>query len=252
LLANIYLKIILPLFILTLALTFFACNPNAGGPEYFKDVKEVSVGGSHTVAIKTDGTLWAWGYNDDGQLGDGTTTDSNIPVKAGTAVQQVQADWKWKAVSACLHTVAIKEDDTLWAWGNNSDGQLGDDTSGSGTNKRSPVKVGTTDQQAQAGWKWKAVSACWYHTVAIKEDGTLWAWGGNSNGQLGIGNISQQTIPVSTGTDKWRAVFTGGNHTIALKDDGVLWSWGGNSFGQLGDATTIDRLSPVRVIVSGW
>jgi alpha-tubulin suppressor-like RCC1 family protein len=95
----------------------------------------VTAGYGHTVAIKTDGTLWAWGYNGDGELGDGTTVDKNIPVQIGTATN-------WKSVAAGLvHTVAIKTDGTLWAWGFNGSGQLGDVTSGEAQNKNAPVRI---------------------------------------------------------------------------------------------------------------
>ncbi|MCX6924292.1 MAG: immunoglobulin domain-containing protein, partial [Verrucomicrobia bacterium] len=133
--------------------------------------RQVSARGSHTVAVKADGTLWAWGYNNYGQLGDGTTDSKSSPVQVGT-------DTKWQVVAAgYYHTVAVKTDGTLWAWGYNNSGQLGDGTRAS---KSSPVQVGTDTN-------WQVVAAGDYYTVAVKTDGTLWAWVYNWFGQLGDG-----------------------------------------------------------------
>ena len=123
----------------------------------------LSRGGSHTTSIKNDGTLWAWGYNYYGQLGDGTTDSKNIPT------QEATASITWFSVSAGVrHTVAIKSDGTLWSWGQNYYGQLGDGTT---TDKNIPI------QEATASNTWSHVSVGSPHTVAIKNDGTLWVWG---------------------------------------------------------------------------
>lgn len=124
-------------------------------------VAQVSAGYSHTVIVKCDGTLWAWGYNGYGQLGDGTVVSKNSPVQIGT-------DSDWRIVSAGYsHTVALKEDGSLWAWGRNDHGQLGDGTT---VNKSSPLQVGTDSD-------WKSIASGYFHTVALKDDGSLWAWG---------------------------------------------------------------------------
>ena len=218
-------KITLSLLVLTLTLTFFACDPNEGGAEYFSDVKEVSAGRAHTVAIKTDGTLWAWGRNNHGQLGDGTITDSYIPVQEKTKANN------WVAVSAGWdHTVAIKNDRSLWAWGENVDGQLGLGHSGDGEHNEEPAKIGNDTN-------WVAVSAGREHTAAIKNDGSLWVWG------LGYDNF-----PVRVGdANDWKSVSAGIEHTAAIKNDGSLWAWGENDCGQLGDGTTNYRIIPVQV-----
>ena len=182
------------------------------------------------MALKQDGTLWAWGHNWKGQLGDGTTVNKNIPVQIGTDT--------WQAVAAGYsHTVALKQDGTLWAWGDNEHGQLGDGTT---VNKNIPVQIG--EESA-----WQAVATWGSHTVALKQDGTLWAWGHNWKGQLGDGIIVNKTSPVQIGTDTWQAVAAGSDHTVVLKDDGTLWAWGDNEAGQLGDETTVNKNIPVQI-----
>jgi alpha-tubulin suppressor-like RCC1 family protein len=197
------------------------------------DWQAVAAGGSYTVALKTDGSLWAWGDNRNGQLGDGTTINRTSPVQVGQ-------DYDWQTVAAGgSHTVALKTDGSLWAWGRNSYGQLGDGTT---THKRSPVQIGTDND-------WQFVSAAGYsRTVAVKTDGSLWAWGYNSDGQLGDGTTTNKSSPVQIGTDTdWQAVAVGYSHTVALKIDGSFWAWGDNEFGQLGDERADDSLIPIRI-----
>ncbi len=151
---------------------------------------------------------------------------------------------KWKAVSAGeFHTVAIDRDGTLWSWGGAGNGQLGDGTK---IDKSSPVRV------QQAGITWKAVSAGGTHTVGIAEDGTLWSWGDNDNGQLGDGTKGETTnksTPARTYQTEtaWKAVSAGGTHTVGIDSDGNIWSWGDNDKGQLGDGTKEDKSTPVKI-----
>jgi len=192
----------------------------------------VSCGTYHTIARKTDGTLWAWGYNWNGQLGLGDTTDRNTPTKVGT-------DTNWASVSCgAQHTLAIKTDGTLWAWGYNWNGQLG---LGDTTERNTPTKVGTETN-------WSSVSCGVYHTLARKTDGTLWAWGANGDGQLGLGDTTDRYTPTKVGTDtNWSSVSCGVWHTIARKTDGTLWAWGANGNGQLGLGDNTSRNTPTQV-----
>jgi len=198
----------------------------------------ISAGVGHTVAIRTDGTLWAWGYNSYGQLGDGTTTSRATPIRIGTAAN-------WSSVSASRrHTVAIRADGSLWAWGDNRNGQLGDGTT---TNRTTPTRIGTATN-------WASVSAGWSHTVAIRTDGSLWAWGFNHSGQLGDSTTEDRLTPTRIGTaTNWASISTGHSRTVAIRTDGSLWAWGSNWGGELGDGTITtwvnnnDRHSPVRI-----
>jgi alpha-tubulin suppressor-like RCC1 family protein len=193
----------------------------------------VSAGKYLTAAIKTDGTLWTWGINGLGQLGDGTITCRSSP---GTTAG---GGTNWISVSAGItfHTAGIKTDGTLWTWGRNDSGQLGD---GTRTNRSSP---GTT---AGGGTNWSSVSGGDNHTAAIKTDGTLWTWGFNNCGKLGDGTITNRSSPGTTagGGTNWSNVSGGYSHTAAVKTDGTLWTWGCNLSGQLGDSTITNRSGP--------
>ena len=183
----------------------------------------VSAGWAHTMALKSDGTLWAWGDNGYGALGLGSTaaSDKNSPT-------QVDPGSTWKAVSTgCDYTVAIKSDGTLWAWGENNYGQLG---LGSADGNAHP-----TPTQVASGTTWKAVSCGQCDTLAIKSDGTLWGWGSNGDGELGLNSTSQTNAPAQVGSvNTWTAVSSGFGYSLALRSDGSLWSCGDNSRGELG------------------
>ena len=191
----------------------------------------IAGGVNHTMVIKSDGTLWAWGDNQFNQLGDGTTRDKGAPMRVG-------ADFGWVSVSGYNHTLAIKSNGTLWGWGMNTLYQLGLGGSGAVT---MPFQIGTDT-------KWVSVAAGRNHSVAVKSDGTLWAWGYNTNGQVGNNSTTAQVTPVQIGTDtKWVSVAAGYAHTVAVKADGTLWTWGYNNNGQLGLGDTTQRLVPVQV-----
>lgn len=187
----------------------------------------IAAGSDHTVQVRADGTLWAWGNNNAGQLGDGTTINRALPVQIGTGYAQVAAGG--------AHTVAIKSDGSLWAWGANSFGQVGDGTT---IYRNQPVQIGSGYAQVAAGYT---------YTVAVKTDGTLWAWGENNDGELGDGTTMQRDNPVQIGSG-YAQVAAGRFHTVAIKRDGTLWVWGLNNAGQLGLGSSVTRqLSPVQV-----
>ena len=201
--------------------------------------KQVECGYFHTAAIKTDGTLWSWGGNSYGQLGDNTVTTRSSPI------QTVAFGNSWKQVSCSRGYVsAIKTDGTLWCWGNNSYGQLGNNTT---TKTSSPV------QTIAFGTNWKQVACGYFHTAAIKTDGTLWGWGRNSNGQLGDNTVTNRSSPVQTVAfgSNWKSVACGESHSVAIKTDGTLWNWGSNANGKLGDNTVTGRSSPVQTSAFG-
>ena len=201
--------------------------------------KQVAGGNNHTAAIKTDGTLWTWGSNSTGQLGDNTITTRSSPV------QTVAGGTNWKqAACGTFFNAAVKTDGTLWTWGRNVAGQLGDNT---GANRSSPV------QTIAGGTNWSQVACGYTHTAAIKTDGTLWTWGSNANGRLGDNTTFDRSSPVQTitGGTNWSQVACGYRHTAAVKTDGTLWLWGHGSNGKLGDGTSVDRSSPVQTITGG-
>jgi alpha-tubulin suppressor-like RCC1 family protein len=203
----------------------------AGGTNW----KQVSSGYYHTAAIKTDGTIWSWGNNRYGNLGDNTIVNKSSPV------QTVAGGTNWKQVSGGdTVTTAIKTDGTLWNWGFNGNGQLGDNTI---VHKSSPV------QTIAGGTNWKQV----LHASAIKTDGTLWKWGLNNYGQLGDNTIVDKSSPVQTiaGGTNWKQVGGGYFHTTAIKTDGTLWTWGLNAYGNLGDNTIAHKSSPIQTIAGG-
>ncbi len=211
----------------------------------FKDVAAVSVGYGHTVALKKDGTVWTWGYNRKGQLGNGTSDEGSHPVPT-----QVKNLSDVTAIAAGReHTVALKKDGTVWAWGYGSWGQLGD---GNTADKSVPVQViedidPTTGKPARYFGDVTAIAGGVNHTVALKKDGTVWAWGYNSNGELGDGSNEQRTIPVQVkDIGNVTAITTKSSHTAALKKDGTVWTWGWNGYGQLGDGGTANSKVPVQ------
>ncbi len=185
----------------------------------------VDAGDDFTVALKADGSLWAWGYAMGGFEYGGSSKNWNVPTL-------VDNENKWIAVSAgSQHTVAIKEDGTLWGWGFNIYGELGSsDFDNYIDYTKSPVQISSN--------RWIAVSAGEYFTVGLKEDGSLWAWGRNDLGQLGDGSVADKFIPTRVGSDTWLAAAAGTDHVVAIKADGSLWAWGGNQYGELGNGSS--------------
>jgi alpha-tubulin suppressor-like RCC1 family protein/fibronectin type 3 domain-containing protein len=189
-------------------------------------------GGSHTCGVKTDGTVWCWGSNFSGQLGDGTTTDRLVPTQVGT-----DADWA-RLTSGNGFTCGVKTDGTAWCWGSNSLGTLGDGTT---TDHLTPTQVG-------GGTNWASLEGGSWHACGVKTDGTAWCWGYNSNGQLGDGSMTLRTTPTQIGTGAgWTSVSAHIFGTCGVKTDGTAWCWGVNGHGQLGDGTFTNRTTPTQV-----
>lgn len=248
---------------------------------------KIFAGEDSAYGIRRDGTLWAWGDNRYGQLGDGTLIGKDCPIQIGK-------DNHWSFVSAGLISVfAIKTDGTLWAWGFNNYGELGDGTT---INRLTPVQIGSDNN-------WAYVSCGDGNSFAIKTDGTLWAWGEKGLVAIGYGNQYGALSPVQIGNDHWSFVCTrvqyggsaikadgtlwswspntpsgsvatfnpiqigndnnwyfiaqGSGHRFAIKTDGSLWAWGRNNLGAigkanipngvLGDGTTTDRANPYNI-----
>jgi alpha-tubulin suppressor-like RCC1 family protein len=201
--------------------------------------KQVAAGSYHTAAVKRDGTIWTWGENDRGQLGDGTVVRKSSPIQVGLLTN-------WYQVSCGdFYTAAIKTDGTLWVWGHNNDGQLG---LGDKTHRSSPVQVGslTNWKQVECNFSNQTVSSS--YTLAIKTDGTLWAWGDNGNGHLGDGTTTSKSSPIQVGLlTNWKQISAGDDLSAAVKTDGTLWTWGNNGEGALGQGNITNRSSPVQV-----
>jgi alpha-tubulin suppressor-like RCC1 family protein len=200
-------------------------------------------GSRATIAVKTDGTLWSWGNAYFGSLGLGNTTQYNSP-------KQVGALTNWLKVSCgYANMFAIKNDGTLWAWGDNIAGQLG---LGNTTYSFS------SPQQVGALTNWSSLSTGTGgnrgFSLSTKTDGTLWSWGPNTNGRLGLGNTTAYSSPKQIGAlTTWSFVSAGSFASFASKTDGTLWSWGRNDFGQLGLGNTTNYSSPKQVgSVTTW
>ena len=231
----------------------------------------LAAGFAHTVVLKSNGSLWAWGDNSRGQLGDGTTTLRKLPKRVG-------ATRSWKGVSCGgAHTLAIAADGTLWAWGLNNYGQLG---LGDLTKRTKPTRV-----SASTGWV--SVYAGSQQSFAIRSDGSLWAWGYNGEGQLGVGDWADRRTPTQVSgygwkcvgaamgatvgiytpayiygwgqwgynwypryplnnSSDWAAVSCGSGHALAIKDDGTLWTWG-SDYTVLGRGSSVDSFTPGKV-----
>ena len=211
---------------------------------YLPNIGQVSAGVMFSGAVTNTGQLYMWGYNNVGQLGDGSVTATNAP-KLIAAMSNVK-----KISCGDSHVLAVKNDNTLWSWGNNTYGQIG---------------TGTTSPAYYANPTWIAslpnvikVAAGPMHSLAVKNDGTLWAWGYNGYGQLGNGTTGNSSAPVQVlmpGAANVVDIAGGGVSTsrcfsLAVRADGTVWAWGDNSYNQLGDGTTTQRSTPVQVMTA--
>ncbi len=211
-------------------------------------------GGSEQIVMKSDGTVWDWGYNAEGELGNGTTNNADLPLQvlgpggAGylAPVSAIQGGE--------LHNTALKANGTVWAWGANGDGQLGDGSTNWGNN----ANISTTPVQVYGLTNVKSFGGRGYHTLALKTDGTVWAWGRNEYGELGIGvafnsgfnGFGQGTnIPVQViGLTNPASLSAGGFFSLALMSNGTVMAWGESNEGQCGNGFNTNCYLPVPVL----
>ncbi|MBI2279657.1 MAG: T9SS type A sorting domain-containing protein [Bacteroidetes bacterium] len=194
----------------------------------------VAGGDAHSLFLKSNGTVWACGWNGNGQLGDGTTTDRPTPVQVASLGSTVIA-----IAAGGQHSLFLKSDGTVWACGRNSFGQLGDGTT---TQRTTPVLIGNTVT---------AIAAGYYHSLFLASNGTAWSTGYNALGQLGDGTTTNKLNPVQVASlgNTVTAIAGGWYHSLFLKSNGTAWSTGYNWFGQLGDGTTTDKSTPIQVSI---
>ena len=211
---------------------------------------QIRLGYNYSAAIGSDGNLYTWGGNDDGQLGNGTTTNQNRPAQIDKP-QGAPEGFAWKQVIlGGWHSAAIGSDGNLYTWGDDGSGQLGD---GTNTNQKTPTLV-NKPQGTPEGFTWKQVSLGGFHSAAIGSDGNLYTWGYNKYGQLGNGTTTNQNRPAQIDKPQgapegfaWKQVILGGWHSAAIGSDGNLYTWGRNDDGQLGNGTTTNQNRPTLV-----
>ena len=218
---------IISIYLITIMLANFLPISIYAHEEIIKERQIVNLGDFHSAAIKQDGSLWIWGDNSHGQLGNGTNKSEWKPIKTMTDIVEVSL--------GSSHSAAIKQDGSLWMWGDNSHGQLGN---GTFEYTREPVKI--MDNVAQ-------VSLGSLHSAALKLDGTLWIWGYGSNGVLGNGMFEETSEPVKI-MDNVVQVSLGSFHSAAIKSDGSLYMWGENQSGQLGNGTFENSSEPIKIM----
>lgn len=219
-------------------------------------VSLIAAGARHSMARKSDGSVVAWGKNGTGELGNGTTTNSLTPVAvsglgAGSGVVALSGNappLSLLSVSGNGHSMALKSDGSVLGWGNNNSGQVGNFSI---TDQLTPVGV----VGLGAGSGVTAIAAGGSHSLALKSDGTVLAWGNNASGQLGDGTLTDQIVPgqvsgLGAGSGV-TAIAAGASFSMALKSNGTVVTWGNNASGQLGDGSFIDRTQPVGVFLAG-
>ena len=193
----------------------------------------ISMGNNVTLALASNGTLWSWGSNAQGTLGLNNGISYSSPKQVGSLTT-----WSKIHISSSS-SFAIKTDGTLWAWGKNTSGELG---LGDVINRSSPVQIGALTTWATV------VSGTTGFGFALKTNGTLWSWGINGSGQLGLGNVTYTSSPKQVGLlTNWAKITAGPSTGIAIKTDGTLWIWGNGGSGQLGLGNTTSYSSPKQV-----
>jgi len=196
----------------------------------------ITAGYYFSFGLNESDELFSWGRDQYGSLGHGTSaTHLSSPVQVGSLT-----DWTDEMSAGLYHAGVVKDDGTLWMWGRNEYGEVGNGAQG--TPISSPIQIGALTD-------WAKVACGEYFTVAIKTNGTIWSWGANAGyGQLGQGDVTVRSSPTQIGalTD-WADVSCGDEHVIAIKTNGTIWSWGDGASGKLGDGTTTKKSSPVQI-----
>jgi alpha-tubulin suppressor-like RCC1 family protein len=209
-------------------------QPSSTTLEEYDVTGAVAIGAHHAVVLKSDDTLAAWGYNGYGQLGDNSTQDRYQPINVN-GISSVVA-----VAAGSNYTLALRSDGTVWGWGSNYDGALGIGSRGTGNQSLTPVQVLQSASVPLTGVV--AVAAAFTHALALKGDGTVWAWGSNLYGQLGMGDQSERLYATQIpGLNGVSAIAANGLYSLALQTNGgtsgSVWGWGSNYSGQLGDGT---------------
>lgn len=201
------------------------------------NIVDISAGYNFSVALKSDGTVWAWGSSANRKLGVDSVEDNRIPAQITSLSNIVQIS------SGDNHSLALENDGTVWSWGENSIGQLGLGIVSSSELPSKLVKLHDINQVCALG----APMLTYGSSLALGNDGTVWAWGCNDQGQLGIGNKTSMYSPTDLGIYNISYIDGGVGFSLARKDDGTLWAWGNNGYGQLGDGTQENRIVPTAI-----
>lgn len=227
---------------------------DTGGVLDGKTITAVAMGMEHSIALASDGTIYTWGRNDYGQLGNGNNSDSNVPVAVVTS-GVLSGKTIISVAAGVWHSIALASDGTVYTWGRNAYGELGNGNAG--TDNNVPVAVNTSGVLSDKIII--SIAGGEYNSIALASDGTVYAWGHNDYGQLGNGNNSDRNVPFAVDISgvlsgkTITAIASGRQHSIALRSDGIVYTWGTNSYGQLGDGngnTGEDIYSNVPVAVN--
>ena len=221
----------------------------AGNVDYLHSVSAIMGGEVHNVALKSDGTVWSWGANAFGMLGDGTTNDSALPVQTGLGANPPLTGVT-RLGGRPYFTLAVKSDGSIWGWGMNRYGQMGNGTVNPLTGPQVTVPVLVSNSAPGGAINGPVQVTCGYQFgAALLANGTVWTWGSGSHGELGNGTTGSSYFPARVpGLTNITAISAGWFHILALKADRTVWAWGNNSNGELGDGTVNNQSNAVQVL----